>query len=582
MILNWHATDVRKLLRTEPAQKTFQAVIERILQFANTPQTRNRVLLLRPLADHKKIKEMATFVDRAREEVQGLDLEEVARNLKRLRPFTKAKPRYDGDVLIIAENEEIYSSWEAQSVPNWCFLATPDDSPDPNEYSLVVYLYDTGEISFDGLDNVVMVQSGSRLSEVVPDVVIQDFEGNYSVLVAVKNLAGLLGRDTKAEEALEILDTQKVTRLDPEEFESWAMERKEHLNQEISATIKEHSFTGDQVVDLLSKDLPEPIQRIYTEAFAKTREEARERFGVHALPFGEEFPVKVDQEVVESVKRRIGAMGRMEEWGQKVRAAMRLETLRAGLIEEIDSLIDFDHRFCLGRFAHTYDLNPPGYEDGPLWFSNGLSLDFWEFPDKQLIDYRFGEGPDDRVVVLTGANSGGKTSLLETITQMTVMACMGLPVRADEANLVLFDELYYYHQKRGLDAGGFEAFLKGFIPLCLNPDNKRRLILADELESITELEAASKIISAFIHELQASGSYGIIVTHMANEITDQVKVRIDGIEATGLDENLELIVDRTPKTNHFARSTPELILRKLQAEAKGELKTIYERVLERF
>jgi dsDNA-specific endonuclease/ATPase MutS2 len=582
MVLNWHATEVRDLLRTEPAKKTFQGIIERILQFANTPQTRNRVLLLRPLANPGNIKDMAKFVDMAKKEVQGLDQEAVAKNLRRLKPFTKAKPRFDGDVLMIAENEQIYSQWEAQGVPKWVYLSTPDDSPNPVEYSLVVYLYDTGEISFDGLDNIVMVQADSKLSEVVPDAVIQDFEKNYSVLDASKNLSSLLGRDTSTEEALAILDAQKVTRLDPEEFESWVMERKEILNQEISATIKAHSFTGDQVVNLLSKDLPEPIQRIYTEAFTRAREEARERFGVHILPFKEEFPVDVDEEAVESVKRRIGAQGRLKEWEQKVRAATKLEKLRTALEEEIDSLIDYDYRFCLGRFADTYDLKPPSYNDGALHFQNGLSLDFWDFKDKQLIDYSFGEGPDDKVVILTGANSGGKTSLLETITQMTIMASMGMPVRAEEANIVLFDELYCYHQKRSLDAGGFEAFLKGFIPLCLNPGKRRRLILADELESITELEAASKIISAFIQELKTSGSYAVIVTHMANEISEQVKVRIDGIEATGLDENLELIVDRTPKKDYFARSTPELILRKLQAEAKGELKTIYDRVLERF
>ena len=33
------------------------------------------------------------------------------------------------------------------------------------------------------------------------------------------------------------------------------------------------------------------------------------------------------------------------------------------------------------------------------------------------------------------------------------------------------------------------------------------------------------------------------------------ELRTDGIEARGLDENLELIVDRTPRRNHLARST---------------------------
>ena len=263
---------------------------------------------------------------------------------------------------------------------------------------------------------------------------------------------------------------------------------------------------------------------------------------------------------------------------KKILAHMVSQTL----IEEIDSLIDHDYRFCLGRFAHAYDVNTPETGGEGFEFTKGLSLDFYHFENRQFVDYGFGNGAEDRVIIRTGANSGGKTSLLETLAQMTIMASMGIGVRAETASVPLFDELYYYHQKRSLDAGGFETFLKGFMPLCLNPENKKRLVLADELESITELEAASKILSTFIEELQSSGSYSVIVTHMANEIAGLVKVRIDGIEATGLDENLDLVVNRTPKKNHFARSTPELILRKLQAESSDEMKEIYERVLKKF
>ena len=72
-----------------------------------------------------------------------------------------------------------------------------------------------------------------------------------------------------------------------------------------------------------------------------------------------------------------------------------------------------------------------------------------------------------------------------------------------------------------------------------------KLVLLDELEGITELEAAVKIISSFIEMIQETDSYAIIVTHMANELMKFADVRVDGIEATGLDENYNLIVDRS-------------------------------------
>ena len=72
---------------------------------------------------------------------------------------------------------------------------------------------------------------------------------------------------------------------------------------------------------------------------------------------------------------------------------------------------------------------------------------------------------------------------------------------------------------------------------------------------------------------------------MAPEIlkrTDNIKIRTDGIEAKGLDENYNLIVDRTPKINYLANSTPELILRKIYEKSEEPLKSVYKDILDKF
>jgi dsDNA-specific endonuclease/ATPase MutS2 len=68
---------------------------------------------------------------------------------------------------------------------------------------------------------------------------------------------------------------------------------------------------------------------------------------------------------------------------------------------------------------------------------------------------------------------------------------------------------------------------------------------------------------------------------MAREIKEvtETPVRIDGIEAQGLDENLELVVDRTPRFGYLARSTPELIVERLTKLSKGKKREVYERIL---
>ena len=57
--------------------------------------------------------------------------------------------------------------------------------------------------------------------------------------------------------------------------------------------------------------------------------------------------------------------------------------------------------------------------------------------------------------------------------------------------------------------------------------------------------------------------------------------RVDGIEAKGLDEELELIVDRVPRIGIPARSTPELILKRLEARSVGTKSKVFKSILDR-
>ena len=77
----------------------------------------------------------------------------------------------------------------------------------------------------------------------------------------------------------------------------------------------------------------------------------------------------------------------------------------------------------------------------------------------------------------------------------------------------------------------------------------------------------------------------VLVTHLAPAILEAYgsdNLRIDGIEAKGLDEHLELIVDRTPQRNCLARSTPELIVRRLVERSSGDAKAVFGDILSLF
>jgi len=198
-----------------------------------------------------------------------------------------------------------------------------------------------------------------------------------------------------------------------------------------------------------------------------------------------------------------------------------------------------------------------------------------EFEDVDPVDYGV-EG----VTLLSGVNSGGKTSLLDLVGLIVILAHMGLPVPAESVRLQRFTELHYYAKSQGtLDAGAFESTLKEFGDLISGADG--RLVLVDELESITEPGASAKIIAGILEALDTQGATAVFVSHLADEIREAsaVDVAVDGIQATGLVDG-KLQVNRSPVKNHLARSTPELIVEKLAGEATDA--TFYESLLEKF
>ena len=113
----------------------------------------------------------------------------------------------------------------------------------------------------------------------------------------------------------------------------------------------------------------------------------------------------------------------------------------------------------------------------------------------------------------------------------------------------------------------------------------QEIIGRDELEAISEPGAGARIIAGMLEAAEShKGTCMLLVTHLAPAIIEAAgrELRTDGIEARGLDENLELIVDRTPRRNHLARSTPELIVKRLVERSDGHAKVLFGDILTMF
>jgi len=305
--------------------------------------------------------------------------------------------------------------------------------------------------------------------------------------------------------------------------------------------------------------------------------------------FGDEasHPIKVNRRAVDELKNHL-----LRNINSRKMVILRDSARELSKYKEIASLIvrevlDFDVGYTIACFSRRFHLNMPVIKnDGGIGIAGGRNL----FLDAVVpINYTVGATSfngsikklkDARVVLLSGVNSGGKTSTLELLAQTVILAHMGFPVPSEHCEIGLVEEFYYFGKSRGtMDAGAFESTIRNFSAVA---NMKSKIVLADEMESITEPGASAKIVSGILEELDDNNGIGVFVSHLAEAIlknTDR-EIRVDGIEAKGLDENFNLIVDRNPRYNYLARSTPELIVERLARKEKGN--EFYNRLLRKF
>jgi len=262
----------------------------------------------------------------------------------------------------------------------------------------------------------------------------------------------------------------------------------------------------------------------------------------------------------------------------------RLEATLDGTSEAVDRAVavvdDVALYVSLARFAEAYDLTAPMYLDDRSAIAvhgarNLALLDAGD--DVQPITYAVGEHSlgvprapepprDDRVAVLTGANSGGKTTLLETLCQVQLLAQMGLPVPAEGAEVGVVDAIVFHRRHASFNAGVLESTLRSVVPPLT--DDGRTLMLVDEFEAITEPGSAADLLHGLVTLTVEKDALGVFVTHLADDLEPLPDAaRTDGIFAEGLTTDLELEVAYQPRFATVGKSTPEFIVSRLVADA---------------
>jgi len=443
-------------------------------------------------------------------------------------------------------------------------------------------------------------------SQIAPELYVMPLWESRDSLKALSAIGELTGRGSVAGEILRALEglrevMEKRSALDS--LEETVAEAERELNERISGKLESFSLTlsGRELVEFLGELREGNYESIFRH-FGKVEDEILDminraendlskRLGVSVELFSREelFPVRVPPERVEMLREALERELVVELYLKSREILERIMPLLPRLKEELSGVYELDFLLAVKDFTEGFTFpeigewgvafirgRPPFIENPqPVSYVIGLVPEGFAVPDSENLR-------GENVVILTGANSGGKTTLLELTAYVSLLAHMGFPVPAERAWVGVMDELFFFRRKRSAyGAGAFETAMRSFVRALKG--SGRKLILIDEFEAITEPGAAVKIIGELLKVAHEKGFNVVIVSHLGEDLKRELPfARVDGIEARGLDENLNLIVDRQPKFGRIGKSTPELIVERLAKRGRREEREIFERVLRAF
>ncbi|WEU39763.1 MAG: hypothetical protein OdinLCB4_004595 [Candidatus Odinarchaeum yellowstonii] len=497
-------------------------------------------------------------------------------------------------------------------------------------------------------ENVEILSSSTPISELIPEKVISFFAANYNSVKAaceivlkwftlnLEYLNKFFSSKFSENEIRELTETLICLDeaggikpgLDPDidnlskaltNIDKIIVQVETELNEYIKRKVSSSAVTikGEQILKILQSAynevdaekikqyLPEEVIEIFEKAIQLGEEAIIKKL---SLPQSEAFlvdgilpreiklPLEANRRKISELESNLRAKLNSKKYKLLKNISKKLEKHFSTMSRLIAYVQEFDFFLGLGEFALKYGLNPPSIttESTGIGFEKGVNL---FLKDQELkgrlkvepIDYNIGSTPlsgdhEEHIIILTGANSGGKSMCIELIAQTSILTQMGLLTPAQIAYTSLFDEIHFFAKTRGmLTAGALEESLKKFAKITSS--NVSKLVLFDEVEAMTESGAAAKILAAVLDMLSENPkTCAVMVTHLGGEIIKLAKsaVRVDGIEAEGLDDKMNLIVNRKPRYNYLARSTPELIVERLFRLAKGDERKVYERILREF
>lgn len=207
------------------------------------------------------------------------------------------------------------------------------------------------------------------------------------------------------------------------------------------------------------------------------------------------------EEIIRILKELRGLLYRNFNYLQKcVQSALHLESL-----------------YTKYKWMKTYDCVIPEFTDEQIKLENAWYPPVLLSAGKNTVKNNFTFSKDERIMVISGPNAGGKTVALKTVSTIAELAMRGFPVPASFARLPYFDNIFFVlgdNQSAVSGESSFSSHLKQLSQTGYDATAKS-LILIDEIGTGTDPLQGGAIARAYLEFIADKGSYTIVTSHLA-------------------------------------------------------------------
>ncbi len=195
-------------------------------------------------------------------------------------------------------------------------------------------------------------------------------------------------------------------------------------------------------------------------------------------------------------------------WVEEVRTLQRELAFYLSFYDFQKHMEYYGHVFCFPEFCREEMRVRDGYDLALAWKNQ-------EEGKKVVCNDYFYQG-EERFLVVTGPNQGGKTTFARSAGQLVYFSLLGLPVPAQEARLPLFTELVtHFSVEESMESGRgkLQEELIRLSPM-LQEEKSHAFVVINELFTSAATMDATRMGRKVMEHFLGRDCYGIYVTHI--------------------------------------------------------------------